>query len=252
MRAIVLNPPRRRRERRRGRRRNPLYRSRSGRLTRRRTGRRVRRRRGRRRNYSHWIPAYRGHPTENPRKRRRRRKRRRNFRYFNRKRRRRRNPSWVPRYANAGLRDVTKAMAPGAIMGAVPIMLGAAANAWVSGRATALDITPDFLKTGVPNLLLSLATAGSLGIVGGMVSPDVGRKVVVGGVVQTVKRAYDMFIGGGPVDGLEGLHCVGDNCGCIGCGEGMADYLTTQQAATAQPLGLSVIDGVASMELATG
>jgi len=193
----------------------------------RRRRRRLRSARRRARNYSHWIPSY-------------------------------RNPGYTGRYTmnpSNVLKSVTRGFNYRVVASALPVVGGALGNAVVSGAVS--GYLPSFLASGPGNLAVGLGTAGLLGAGAGMVSPKVGGAVFMGGVIEVLTRGIKRYIL--PAVGLSGM--MGMGCAGMGCvgdygsdlmlgsqipdyaqatgldNNGLGDYLTTGNAASARPLG---------------
>jgi len=231
MRAILLNPPRRRgawkRYHRRGRKRNdggstwiPDF---CDRIVSENKGRRRRTRRRARnaafsygtaytRNPSTWIPAF-------------------------------KNPYWVPRYAmNPGggmVGKLTAGYQPKLLMASLPYVGGALGNAILATWLKKLTIMPSMFKTGIGNTVLNLASAGLLGAGVGMLSPKYAGPVFMGGVVDAVISVFNQYL---PMKGCCGGYGMddyltpGNAAAALPLGH-MSEYLTTQDAASAQALG---------------
>lgn len=179
--------------------------------------------RSRRRNYSSWIPAY-----KNPGRKRRRSA---SYRYKGKRKRRKSrnystwipafsNPAWVPSYAmNPGggiVANLTRGMKPATLAKAAPMAVGVVGNVAL-GRFVS-DKLPAMFQSGGLNVVVNLATAGLLGAAAGMVKPSYAGPVFLGGIVEAITRAANEFIL--PALGLGG---------CMGCGLGdYAENMRTQ------------------------
>lgn len=142
---------------------------------------------------------------------------------------RRRNPYWVPRYAMnpvGALRSVVSGFSPRTLMEALPLAAGGLGNNLLTGFAARTLPIPEFLKSSPGNVLLSIVGAGLLGGGVGMVDKSVGAKVLLGGLVDALKKGADWFLV--RMNIISGLGC-GPAC--------MADYLSVGDAAGARPLG---------------
>lgn len=137
------------------------------------------------------------------------------------------NPYWVPAYAmNPGgaISRITSGFQPRVLTGVVPMVGGAIGNTLLTNAVT--PYLPSMLKTGLPNTLFKVASAGVLGAGMGMLP-------------FTRKYAGSAFMGAVLAAAVEAVAPYAKRfSGMVGLG----DYLTVQNAASARPLnGLGLI-----------
>lgn len=154
--------------------------------------------RRRRRNYSHWIPAYgesNGGMSANPA-------------YF--------TPRYTMNNPATAISSVTAGFKPKVLMSTLPVVGGVVGNAVLSKFIG--QYMPAVMRGGLGKIAVGLGSAGLLGAGAGLIKPKMAAPVFIGGVVETVTKAFRQYLL--PMAGLSGLGMCCSMNGCGNCGLG--------------------------------
>lgn len=155
--------------------------------------------RRRRRNYSHWIPAHgggNGAVAENPA-------------YF--------TPRYTMNNPGSVVGSMTAGFKPKVLMSTIPVVSGVVGNAMLTKFIG--QYLPSGLTGGLGQIAVGLGSAGLLGAGAGLIKPKMAAPVFIGGVVETVTKAFRQYLL--PMAGLSGLGmcCTMNGCGTCGLGD---------------------------------
>jgi hypothetical protein len=131
------------------------------------------------------------------------------------------NPAYfTPRYTMnnpaTAIGSVTAGFKPKVLMSTLPVVSGVVGNAVLSKFIG--QYMPAVMQGGLGKIAVGLGSAGLLGAGAGLIKPKMAAPVFIGGVVETVTKAFRQYLL--PMAGLSGLGMCCSMNGCGNCGLG--------------------------------